>query len=337
MHLAGAGQVEAEHALGARVEVADAAVRLGHQHALVDRTEGAEGVFHRLPRQCVVGTQAALLAQQAEQGEQGQGRAENEQQQLAGLQRQHLAAQARGVEQGLDLPVAVVQRQRGNALQLAGLACRRRRQRRAQHGVAAAVLQQPGQVGALLGQPVVQRRGTQAHQPMATRLRVFDKQQDQPAIDAHITEMEALAGRQLPGLGGARSGVEQLAALCVIPGQAVQGRIDAVQAARQVGQLCLGRRRFGVGGEKGAPGLGLEAQHQAQVVGQLAGVLLAAHALRILQLARLLMQLPQQQAEHQRHQQCQCALQRAARGAGQRVAGGAGGGRSGECQADTPC
>src|SRR5690606_12277488 len=146
VHLAGAGQIETEHLFGTRIQVADVTVGLGHQHALVDGAQGADGVFQRVPRQRVVRAQPALLAQQAEQYQQRQTATENEQQQLAGLLRQQFGAQCGIVEQGNQLPVAAVQglQQQAQLLlfgrQRGASGARRVTQ---QHQAAACVQQQP--------------------------------------------------------------------------------------------------------------------------------------------------------------------------------------------------
>ncbi len=151
---------------------------------------GAEGVLHRLPRQCVVGTQDALFAQQTEQGEQGQGCARMNSNSLPACSGSS-AAQARGVEQGLDLPVAVVQRQRGNALQLAaGLP--------ASPPVAGAAwcgrrcpCSSQGRLEPCWGSQLFSAAGRR-RTSQRPRVADVDKQQDQPAIDAYIAEVEAL-------------------------------------------------------------------------------------------------------------------------------------------------
>ena len=104
VHLAGGGQVQAEHPLGAWVEVADMAVGPGHQYPLVDGAEYPDGIVQGAARQGVIGPQALLFAQQAVQDVQAQAGAGQRQQQPGDLQRHQFMVPARSVEQGRQLP-----------------------------------------------------------------------------------------------------------------------------------------------------------------------------------------------------------------------------------------
>ncbi|MND57566.1 hypothetical protein D3C80_486970 [compost metagenome] len=320
---------DAEQALGLGVEVAEAAVDLGHQNPLLDHAEGAGGLAQGAPRGVVELAQAALFALQVVERDQRQAGADEEQQQLAQQFGQQAAAHLALVVEGADLPVAVLQGRDEDGLPLllggqrhddgAGAV---RLATLHQDALEEVVLQQPAVVAVLvLEQPGADGLGVQAQGPVAARFGQRRLAQDQvhlaPALGAE-GEVVDLAFAALDQAGEEQGvvavglGVGQHAAIGVEPGEAAQRGQDRPQQVQRdqalVFRLCGGRLLA----EEGEYRVGLHPHDQFEVAGQLAGQGVVAIPRAVLQLAVLLLQLPEQQGQHQQHQAHQQAFDRAA-------------------------
>ncbi|MDT4798742.1 hypothetical protein FQZ97_313800 [compost metagenome] len=321
---------DAEQGFGLRVEVAQASVHLGHQHAFLDHAEGAGGLAQGTPRGVVELEQAALLALQVVEGDQRQAGADEEQQELAEQFGQQAGAHLAFVVKGAELPVTVAQGRNEDGLRLlfgghrhhdgaaaAELAVLR------QDPLEEVVFQQPAVVAVfMLEQPGADGFGIQAQDPVAAGLGQGRLAQDQVDLATALGAEGVVVGLAFGTLDQAGEeqgvvavcpGVRQRAAVGIEPGQAGDRWQDGAQQV-QFRQLPFFARREGRPlAEQGEYGTRLHLHDQLKVTGQLAGQGVVALPGAVLQLPVLLVQLPEQQGQHQQDEAGQKALDRTAR------------------------